>query len=325
MKELDFIETIKKIIPESEKYIGDDTAFLSEKGLILTQDTLVEDIHFKLTTTTPFELGYKSIAVNLSDIAASASNPKYCLISLSMPKTTEKQFVEEFYSGVKKICTEFNTDIIGGDITGAEKLTISVTAIGYTNEKLPASRKNAKENDVVFVTGVFGSSAAGLWCLENNYKNTNSEFSIKKHLMPYPRVKEAKTIRKLINSPLTLMDASDGLADALVKICSLSKVSMNINSENIPVEKNLPIIAEKANLKDLNDWILFGGEDYELVGTISKNNFDILKKHGLNLIEIGTVTKTDENCNVSITTKDKTLKINIDNLDKKAFDHFKED
>ncbi|MEI7474035.1 MAG: thiamine-phosphate kinase [bacterium] len=322
MKELQFIEIIKKTLPSSCKYIGDDTAFLSDKGIIITQDTLVEDVHFRLTTISPFQLGYKSIAVNLSDIAAGAAIAKYCLISLSLPKNINNAFIEGFYKGVKAICEFFNVDVIGGDITGAEKLTVSITAIGYTEGVQPASRKNAKENDIVFVTGHFGSSAAGLWCLENNY---NSDKFIKSHLMPMPRLTEARKILEKSKHPLTLMDASDGLADALAKISSMSEVSMEINAIDIPIDSDIKNIAGKANINSYYDWILFGGEDYELVGTMPESLFNELNHNELNIKKIGKVIKKELNSTVFVQLNDKTLEINMETLNQQTFDHFKED
>lgn len=321
MKELQFIEIIKKTLPSVCKYIGDDNAFIPEKELLITQDTLVEDVHFRLKTISSYELGYKSIAVNLSDLAAGAAIPKYCLISLSLPKEIDNNFIENFYKGVKSICEKFDVDIIGGDITGAEKVMISITAIGYTEKQAPASRKNAKKDDIVFVTGNFGSSAAGLWCLENNYKNAKFE---KNHLTPTPRLKEARTISEQAQQPLALMDASDGLADALIKISSMSNVSMEIFSEIIPFDKEIIELSKQANLNSYLDWVLFGGEDYELVGTMPESLFNSLNQKELNIKKIGKVIEQKTKPTVFIKLTDKTVEIDMQTLSQKTFDHFKE-
>lgn len=321
MKELQFIEIIKKTLPSVCKYIGDDTAFLPEKELVITQDTLVEDVHFRLKTISPYELGYKSIAVNLSDIAAAAGIAKYCLISLSLPKEINGTFIENFYLGVKFICEKFNVDIIGGDVTGSEKVMISVTAIGYTEKLTPASRKNAKEDDIVFVTGNFGSSAAGFWCLENNIENAKFR---KNHLMPLPRLKEARKILEQAKQPLALMDASDGAADALIKIASESNVSMEIISDNIPFDEDIVELAKTAGIASHLDWVLFGGEDYELVGTMPESSFNLLNKKELNIKKIGRVIKKETKSTVFIKLADKTLEIDMETLGQKTFDHFKE-
>lgn len=143
MKEDIFINIIKQALPESASYIGDDTAYIREKDLILTQDTLIEDIHFRTRTITPYYLGRKSIAVNLSDIAAAGGVPCYVLISLSMPKNIDENFIKEFYKGVNSICKEHNTLVVGGDLTASEKIVISICVIGSGDGLIPANRRNA--------------------------------------------------------------------------------------------------------------------------------------------------------------------------------------
>ena len=140
MKEQDFINIIKTEI--GSEFIGDDCAYLKEFGIVISQDSLVEDVHFKLNWCTPFQLGYKAVTVNISDILASGAEPKYLTIALSLPKNTTDDFVEEFYRGAKSALR--GAKIVGGDITGSDKVYISITAIGSDKNRKISSRKNAK-------------------------------------------------------------------------------------------------------------------------------------------------------------------------------------
>lgn len=242
MKEQDFINIIKNQI--GTKYIGDDCAYLKDFGIVISQDSLVEDIHFKLDWCSPFQLGYKSVTVNISDILASGAKPKFLTISLSLPKTTKGKFIEEFYKGAKSALR--GAEIVGGDITGStDKIFISITAIGSTNERKISSRKNAKVGHVVITKGEFGKSSAGL--KELMQCGNNLEL-IKAHLEPQLEEKFAEEIATQINSDYAMMDTSDGLADALFQIASASNVSINAN--------------------DIEG--VFGAEDYKLVATVPK-------------------------------------------------------
>ena len=242
MKEQDFINIIKNQI--GTRYIGDDCAYLKDFGIVISQDSLVEDIHFKLDWCSPFQLGYKSVTVNISDILASGAKPKFLTISLSLPKTTKGKFIEEFYKGAKSALR--GAEIVGGDITGStDKIFISITAIGSTNERKISSRKNAKVGQVVITKGEFGKSSAGLKELMQGGKNLEL---IKAHLEPQLEEKFAEEIATQINSDYAMMDTSDGLADALFQIANASNVSINAN--------------------DIEG--VFGAEDYKLVATVPK-------------------------------------------------------
>ena len=149
MKENNLIEIIKNTL--NSKYINDDCAYLEDLGIVVTQDSLVEDVHFKREFATPFQLGYKSIAVNLSDIYASGAEAKYLTVSLSLPKDIDENFVKEFYEGAKSVLN--GTKIVGGDITGSDKIFVSVTAIGVTKDRKISSRKNAKVGYKIITNG----------------------------------------------------------------------------------------------------------------------------------------------------------------------------
>ncbi len=330
MKEEQFLKIIRTSLPESVGRLEDDTAWVPEKDLILTQDTLIEDIHFRTGTISPFYLGRKSIAVNLSDIAAAGGVPDYAMISLSMPASIEEAFVKEFYKGINSICREYNVVVAGGDLTAADKITISICLIGNSGGIHPACRKNAVPGDAVIVTGNFGSSAAGLYLLEEVYRETGfaekipaeirTKF-INAHINPGPRIMEGRKILESAEKP-AMMDSSDGLGDALFKICALSGVRMEIDFASIPYDVDIKRIFEDDAL--LRQKILFGGEDYELVATVSEEVYKELKT-GISIQKIGTVKKPDDNFFAYVKFKDeKSLKIDEESLNKGIFKHFKE-
>lgn len=246
MKEQDFINIIKKQI--GTEYIGDDCAFLKDLGIVVTQDSLVEDVHFKMNWCTPYQLGFKAVTVNISDVLASGAEPKYVTIALSLPSKTEKKFVEEFYKGAKSALR--GARIIGGDITGADKVYISIAAIGTTNGRKISSRSNAHVGDVVITKGEFGKSSLGL---KELMTGGNDSELIRSHLEPQLEENFANEIATQINSEYAMMDTSDGLADALFQIASSSNVS--IDSKFVEG--------------------IFGAEDYKLVATVPR---EFLKK-----------------------------------------------
>ena len=241
MKEQTLINIIKN--QTGDEYIGDDCAYLKDLGIVVTQDSLVEDVHFKLTWCTPYQLGYKAVTVNISDVLASGAVPKYITIALSLPASIDENFVEEFYKGAKSALR--GAKIIGGDITGSDKVFISITAIGTTKGRKISSRKNAKIGDVVITKGEFGKSALGLKELKNGGKNLEL---IRAHLEPQLEEHFAKEIATQIDCEYAMMDTSDGLADALFQIAQSSNVSIDSK------------IVEG----------IFGAEDYKLVATVPR-------------------------------------------------------
>ena len=251
MNEASILQSIKNII--GNEYIGDDCAYLRDLGIVVSQDSLVEDVHFKRVWCTPYQLGYKSAIVNISDIIVSGAIPKYLTVSLSLPDNIPETFIDEFYNGIKS--ANKNIKIIGGDITGStDKIFVSITAIGVTNNRNISSRKYAKEGYVIVTKGNFGSSAAGLQELINN--NSNREL-IKYHLEPELEYDFTEYISKIVKEPYAMMDTSDGLGDALFKIAEASEVKIVADYNKIP------------HLNNINyNFVLFGGEDYKPVAAI---------------------------------------------------------
>ena len=251
MKEQEFIKIIKAI--SGNEYIGDDCAYLKDLGIVITQDSLLEWVHFKREWYTPYQLGYKSAAVNISDILASGAIPKYLTIALSLPDETDEHFVKEFYKGVSSCL--FGAKIVGGDITGSKNgIFISITAIGIDEGRKISSRSGAKVGYKVVVKGEHGTSAAGLAEL---LSGGNNKELIEAHLKPKLEVDFSRFIAENINDDYAMMDTSDGLADALFKIADESKVKIKADYNKI---KHLPNITKNQ--------VLFGGEDYKLVAVV---------------------------------------------------------
>lgn len=312
MKELEFLEIIKDTLSKNS-YIGDDCAFLKDLGIVVTQDSLVEDIHFSCKFSTPYQLAYRAIIVNLSDVLASGADPKYIMISLSLPNDIDKDFISEFYKACEDLSIDFDFEVIGGDITGSSKIFISVCAVGLTTGRKISSRKNAKIDDYVITTGVHGSSAAGLFLLKNNISQYPE--LTKKHLMPCIPKAFSNEISTKINRNYAMMDTSDGLIDALFMIAQASEVLISIDFNKIAYDNEIIQVASKANI-NFKDWIFYGGEDYQLIACIDKENLDKLKSP---YTIIGQVKEKIESHFVEVVFDNNIQKIT--NL-KKIFNHF---
>lgn len=286
MRELEFIDIIKNKLSKNS-FIGDDCAYLKDLGIVVTHDSLVEDIHFTRQFSSPYEIGYKAIMVNLSDVYASGAVPKYLTISLSMPYDIDNSFVEDFYRAADDLSKEFDFEIIGGDITGGQRCFISICAIGVTKGRNIASRSNAKIGDYVVTTGNHGSSAAGLWLLCNYAKNDPGVKAysslINVHLCPVAQDKFSSVISSTVQGDYAMMDTSDGLVDALFKVAQSSNVLISVDCDKIPYDENLIDVAKLANV-DYKNWIFYGGEDFQLVACVNEKFVDKLKSEGLKVI-----------------------------------------
>lgn len=302
MKEKEFITIIKNTL--NSPYIGDDCAYLKDLGIVVTQDSLVEDIHFSTKFISAFDLGFKAVMVNVSDVAASGAEPKYLTVSLSLPSNVKEDFVEEFYNGCKKACGN-DVQIVGGDITGSEKIYISISAIGKTLRRNISSRKNAKIGQKVIVSGIHGSSSAGLKLLLEG-KNSPEKF-IKSHINPVAQVEFGKNISTTVKEPYAMMDTSDGLMDGLSTIANESGVLLDIDFDKIPYDKD---IEQFENWQDL---VLFWGEDYQILATVPQNF-----QGGF---EIGVVK---EGLGVNLKLRDKITHYSKQDVEEKVFNHFKD-
>ena len=295
--EKEFITIIKNALKSD--YIGDDCAHLKDLEITISQDSLVEGVHFLRDKITPWQLGWKTAMVNISDICASGAEPKYLTVALSLPKDIKKDFIEEFYAGLKSACK--NVEIVGGDLTASDKIFISATAIGTTKNRNISSRSNAKIGQKIIISGDCGSSAVGLKHLLEN--NNTSKF-IKKHLEPIAQRDFSKEIATIQKTPYAMMDTSDGLMDALIQIAKASNVVMSVDFDKIPHDKK---IETEPNWQEL---ILYGAEDYQLLATV-----DTIPA---NAIVIGEVKNKQQNFGVEINNNF----ISEAQINKKCFKHF---
>ncbi len=253
MKEHDFINIIQD--QTKSHLLGDDCAYLKDFGIVVTQDNFVENVHFRRDWATPYQIGYKAVAVNISDVLASGAKPEFISVGLSLPKV-ENEFIEELYKGI--IAGSYGAKVIGGDITGGDKIFISITAIGSTKLRKISSRKNAKVGYTVIANGEFGLSSQGLKDLQNGIKKSNA---IKAHLEPILDPKFSESISTLINEDYAMMDTSDGLADALFQIAKASQVKIKTTYiEGMFGAEDYKLVAAVPNdfLLKLNDYKIIG-------------------------------------------------------------------
>lgn len=270
--------------------IGDDAAVIKPNpklASVYTTDILIENIHFSLSTCLPFQLGYKSLMVNISDIAAMAAIPKYALISLAIDLNTDVKFIDEFYQGAIKAASKYGVVIIGGDLSKSDILAINVTLIGEAEREMIRRRNTALAGEKILVTGKLGSSAAGLNLLTNEEVSNLLSYSkkeelIKTHFMPLARVKEARLAAAL--GVTSIEDISDGLAADLKHICEQSKTGARIYLSEIPIDDSVKKISEALTGSEY-DLALNGGEDYELVFTAPESKVDKIIDEVLKITE----------------------------------------
>lgn len=274
---------------ETIKGIGDDAAVIETingKKLLITTDLLVEGIHFNLVYTPLKHLGYKAVAVNLSDIAAMNGTPKQITVSIAVSAKFSVESLEELYEGINAACENYNVDLIGGDTTSSlTGMLISITAIGEANSDEIVYRSGAKVNDLICVSGDLGASYLGLQLLEREYKlfsedkNIKPEFSGKDYLLqrqlkPEPRLDIIKLLKEAEIKPNAMIDISDGLSSEITHICKESQTGAKIYAHKIPIDAVTALTAEEFNMAP-ETAALHGGEDYELLFTIP---FELLNK-----------------------------------------------
>lgn len=258
--------------------IGDDAAaWRSDASTQLaTIDSFIQDIHFSLSATSWEDLGWKAIAVNLSDIAAMGGIPRYALVSLALPGHTEVADVTALYKGMIELAQRFEVAIIGGDTSSAPLVAINITILGSTKgqDKHILTRSAAKPGDKVAVTGELGAAAAGVRLLNSKLKfNPEAAACFKKaSLRPYPRIAEGQLLVE--QEVKTAIDISDGLIQDLSHICQASQVGARIETDRVPIQPEV-----RANFGDSAvELALSGGEDYELLFTASTEVIDKVKK-----------------------------------------------
>ena len=300
--EFGLIDTIRKMNPAKNKGVvigvGDDTAVIrndKSRYILMTTDTLVENVHFDLKYFTFFELGWKLLAVNLSDIAAMGGIPKYALVTLGLKKNTDVSDIKDLYAGIRSLARKTKVDVVGGDVVSSPNNIFFTIDLFGVAEKV-VRRSGARPGDAVISIGKIGASSAGLAHLKKHGRKAMTS-NVAAHLMPTPMLKEGRLASKYATS---MIDNSDGLARCLVEICRESRVGAKIYLKKIPIAKG-------ANLEQALD----GGEDYNLILTAPVNK----ARHINNGTVIGEITRSKKILLINRSGKKKILK-------DKGYEHF---
>lgn len=295
----------------SVKGVGDDAAVLfmdGDKCVLLTTDLLLEGIHFDLQYTPLRHLGYKAAVVNFSDIYAMNGRPTQLTVSIGVSKRFCIEDLEELYSGIRIACEHYGVDLVGGDTSASMTgLCLSVTCVGEAGEDEIVYRNGAKENDLICVTGNLGAAYMGLQLLEREKlvfagnENVQPDFEgkdyiLQRQLKPEARRDVIESLRQHGVKPTSMMDVSDGLASELMHLCSQSNTGCRVFEDKIPIDYQSAVMAEELNMNIVTA-ALNGGEDYELVFTVSLDDYDkIVPIEHVNII--GHMTKPELGLNL---------------------------
>ena len=288
--------TIKN--PSTKLGIGDDAAVIDfeNKETVVSTDMLVEGVHFDLMYMPMKHLGYKAMAVNFSDIFAMNATPKQVLVSIAISSKFSLEAIEELYNGMRAACDLYGVDLVGGDTTSSNQgMVISITAIGEAEKETTVKRSGAKEHDLIVVSGDLGGAYMGLQVLEREkavFKSApqaqpdleGMDYILERQLKPEPRADIIRLLHDADVRPTSMIDISDGLASELLHIAKSSDCGIRIYIEKLPIDHVTRETAEQFNL-DPTVAALNGGEDYELLFTISQTDYDKLKdKRELSII-----------------------------------------
>ncbi len=276
--------------------IGDDAAVIQSgksECLLVTTDMLTEGVHFRREYTSPYFLGRKSLAVNLSDIAAMGGEPRCHVVSLAVPPGFPLRYVKDLYRGMDSLAGQFGSDLVGGDTVAApEGLSLSITAIGTARTDRVVYRNGARPGDLVYVSGAVGDSFLGLQMLQITRQASRKNALVKKHLDPLPRIELGRDLaRRGLAS--AMIDISDGLVADLRHVLEQSGAGAAIEAALLPLSKSYRKYCTSLS-GDLYSPALCGGEDYELLFTVrpgdAKKIARLAGKHGVSLTCIGEIT-----------------------------------
>lgn len=306
--EFGLIERIRRSFAAGSKKapigIGDDAAALCVspgQSLLATADMLIEGVHFDLATTDFYSLGWKSAAVNLSDIAAMGGAPRFCLAALAIPRRTSVEQITAFYRGLHALLQKHKVLLVGGDTCGSKRdFVVSITLLGEAPKNEILTRSGARPGDIVFATGTLGDSAAGLELTRIAKRDVRRNRAtsppqtkylrklIERHIRPVPRVQWG---RKLAASGCAsaMIDVSDGLSSDLGHLCEASRVGAEIALDRIPL--SLPLQRMRGLSKEAVEYALSGGEDYELLFTVPPHREEMLQTIRIEATRIGIITK----------------------------------
>jgi thiamine-monophosphate kinase len=278
--------------PTTTKGIGDDAAVIdtqTDSYTLLSTDMLVEGVHFDLTYVPLKHLGYKAVAVNVSDIAAMNGIPQQITVSLALSNRFSIEAIDALYAGIQTACEAYNIDLVGGDTTSTHAgLVISVSVLGTVAKDKIAYRSGAKPNDVVCVTGDLGAAYAGLQILEREKQDflanpqmqpqlSEKEYVVGRQLKPEGRTDIVHELAEAGIVPTAMIDVSDGLASEILHLCRQSGTGAAIFEEHLPIDDQTFLTAEELKISPLT-MALNGGEDYELLFTIKQSDYEKAKK-----------------------------------------------
>ena len=286
------------------KGVGDDAAVIdSSKGkMVITTDLLLEGIHFNLIYTPLKHLGYKAVVVNLSDVYAMNAEPQQITVSIGLSSKMNLEAIDELYEGILLACEKYNVDLVGGDTTTSlTGLTICITAIGMVHHNKTVYRNGAHSNDLICVSGNLGAAYMGLQLLEREKEVfkvdpesqpdfSGFEYVLERQLKPEARQDIIVFLEKINVIPTSMIDISDGLSSELLHICKQSKVGCRIYEDKIPIDHTTSLIADEMGINPIVA-ALNGGEDYELLFTISLDDYEKFQgEHNIDIFAIGHIT-----------------------------------
>ncbi|MBO7226440.1 MAG: thiamine-phosphate kinase [Bacteroidales bacterium] len=273
------------------KGVGDDAAVIdnADKQTVVSTDMLIEGIDFDMTYTPLRHLGYKAVAINLSDIAAMNATPKQITVNIAVSNRYSVEALSELYAGIYLACQRYDVDLVGGDTSASPAgLFISITAIGEVEKGKAVYRSGANVHDLICVSGDLGSAYSGLLILERekatfkanpNYQPDLASFDyvLDRYLKPEPRLDIVKFLNEKGVVPTSMIDVSDGLASDVMQICKASDVGCEVYEEKIPIDYATTMVcSEFGQLLPISN-ALNGGEDYELLFTIKQADYDKIK------------------------------------------------
>ena len=291
--------------------VGDDCAIIElndKESLLMTTDLLVEGVHFNLMYVPLKHLGYKAVAINVSDICAMNGRAEQITVSIAVSSKFPVEALEELYAGINLACDAFHVDLVGGDMSAAYAgLTISITAIGRVDNNKITRRSGANPKDIIMVTGSLGASYMGLQILEreNEVFKVNSAVQpeldgydalIQRQLKPEARHDMVELFGQLGVLPTSMIDVSDGLASDIFHLCEKSGLGCQLFEEKIPMDDKTKLTALEFNISPIT-CALNGGEDYELLFTIKQEDFDKVAGNP-SLTPIGYMTSKEEGKNL---------------------------
>jgi thiamine-monophosphate kinase len=290
----------------TKKGVGDDAAVLEfgDTQVLVTTDLLVEGVHFDLSYMPLKHLGYKAVMVNLSDVYAMNGTATQITVSIAISNRFPLEAIEELYAGIQLACEKYNVDLVGGDTTSSTKgMLISITAIGEAKKEDIVYRNGAKPNDLLVVSGDLGSAYLGLQVLEREKQvfqsNPNSQpdldeysYLVERQLKPEARKDVVQFLKELDVKPTSMIDISDGLSSEIIHLCTQSEVGCDLYEDKIPLDPQMISTCEEFKI-DSTTVALSGGEDYELLFTVSQEDFPKIKANP-NFTIIGHMTPKNE-------------------------------